>query len=227
VSIRGGRRDAGELAPTTGSVATGLVRRAGPPSAHVPPPATTFIKPRWLGLHLLAWSLTAAMVLLGRWQLTVSNEKHFNLQNFGYAMQWWAFSATVLFFWLKLIRDARRPPAAAGDQAPLALLPGQPAQAVAPTYSGPADLISRTDRADRTPTAYRGYVIANSAISPARSEDDGYHGAYNDHLWALNLADTAKRGDPGRAQDNESNTDPIPPAIIAPEAVEGDIHNDL
>jgi hypothetical protein len=46
----------------TESVSTGLVRRAEP-SAHVPPPATTFLKPRWLGLHLFVWAITAAMVL--------------------------------------------------------------------------------------------------------------------------------------------------------------------
>ena len=38
-------------------------------------------------------ALVVTMVLLGRWQLTVSEHKHFGLQNFGYALQWWAFSA--------------------------------------------------------------------------------------------------------------------------------------
>jgi cytochrome oxidase assembly protein ShyY1 len=34
-------------------------------------------------------------------------------------------------------------------------------------------------------------VVANSAAHPHRSEDDGYHGSYNDYLWQLGLADGA------------------------------------
>jgi hypothetical protein len=147
------------------------------------------------------------MVLLGRWQLTVSNEKHFSLQNFGYALQWWAFSAFTLFFWIRLIRDARHPPAAAGETA-LAVRPDQPTQAVEPTYSGPADLISQPKSADQAPTVYRGYVVANSAVSPARSNDDRYHAAYNDYLWELNLADAAKRGTTKGEEADASDTQP-------------------
>ncbi len=61
----------------------------------------TFLTPRWLLLHLLAWAMAVAMTLLGRWQLGVSNTKHFDPQNFGYALQWWAFAAFVLFFWVR------------------------------------------------------------------------------------------------------------------------------
>jgi hypothetical protein len=208
----------------TGSDTTGLVRRAGPSCGHVPPPATTFLKPRWLGIHLLFWAITAAMVLLGRWQLTVSNEKHFSLQNFGYAFQWWAFSAFALYFWLRLIRDARHPPATAGREIPLAVRRGQPTDMVEPTYTGPADLISRTDRADQAPTVYRGYVIANSATSPARSDDDRYHAAYNDYLWELNLAATARRG--RRSKPEESDVHPAPPRSLEPGTINGDVPQD-
>jgi hypothetical protein len=205
------------------SVSTGLVRRAEP-SAHVPPPATTFLKPRWLGLHLFVWAIIAAMVLLGRWQLTVSQERHFSLQNFGYALQWWTFCAFALFFWLRLIRDARQPPAAAGEAAQLAVRPGQPTQTVEPTYSGPADLISRPKRADQASTVYRGYVIANSAISPARSNDDRYHAAYNDYLWELNLADVARRGRPVKPEEADAYL--IAPRPLEPETINGDVSKD-
>ena len=50
---------------------------------------------RWLSLALIV-----TMVLLCRWQLDVSNSKHFNLQNFGYAFQWWAFSLFVVWMWV-------------------------------------------------------------------------------------------------------------------------------
>lgn len=55
------------------------------------------------------------MVLLGRWQLGVSNRKGFSLQNSAYAVQWWAFALFGIFLWWRVVRDhARRgelPPA--------------------------------------------------------------------------------------------------------------------
>jgi DNA-binding transcriptional regulator of glucitol operon len=66
------------------------------------------LTPGWLALHLLCLALVVTMVLLGRWQLDVSNSKHFSLQNFGYALQWWAFSGFVIVMWVRLLRDARR-----------------------------------------------------------------------------------------------------------------------
>lgn len=53
------------------------------------------------------------MMLLGHWQLTVSERKHFSLQNFGYALQWWAFGLFTLGFWLRVMHDkavGRTPP---------------------------------------------------------------------------------------------------------------------
>src|SRR5689334_11197395 len=50
-----------------------------------------WLSPGWLFVHLFTLALVIAMVLLGRWQLIVSDRKHFNLQNFGYAVQWWMF----------------------------------------------------------------------------------------------------------------------------------------
>ena len=67
---------------------------------------------------MLVWAAAVTMVLLGRWQLTVSNRKHFDLQNFGYALQWWAFSVFAVLFWLRVMRDVRRPPDAPARTAP-------------------------------------------------------------------------------------------------------------
>ena len=63
------------------------------------------VQPRWIALHLVAIALVVTMVLLGRWQLIVSDEKGFSLQNFGYAVQWWAFSAFTVWVWFRLVRD--------------------------------------------------------------------------------------------------------------------------
>jgi hypothetical protein len=189
------------------SASSGLARRVGGPATNTPTEpaaATTFLRPRWLGLHAFVIALTITMVFLGRWQLTVSNEKHFDLQNFGYALQWWAFSACAVFFWILVIRDARRPPVAPGGGARLAVRTDQPSQVVDDTYIGPASLIRLPDRADQAPMVYRGYVIPNSSAAPARSNDDSYHGAYNDYLWQLGLADTA-----GRQRRGGSNTGPV------------------
>ena len=62
-------------------------------------------KPKWLAGHVLVLALCVTMVLLGHWQLTVSEHKGFSLQNFGYALQWWAFTAFALGFWTKIVHD--------------------------------------------------------------------------------------------------------------------------
>lgn len=116
------------------------------------------LRPGWLALHALCAALIVAMVLLGRWQLRVSNAKHFNIQNFGYALQWWAFSIFVLLMWARVLRDtARRGGQRAGQAQP------EPAPA--------AD----------TSVTYRRYVMPTAAPVPSDAE----HAAYNDYLARL------------------------------------------
>ncbi|MCW2497068.1 hypothetical protein [Jatrophihabitans sp.] len=146
----------------------------------------TFLAPRWLGLHLLFWGAVAGMVLLGRWQLQVSDRRHFDLQNFSYVIQWWFFAAVTLWFWGRLIRDAIRPPLTTASGSGLAVQSSGVA-----AYVGPADLVTSSASPDGTPVVYRGYAMPHSAVTPARSED-GYQGEYNDFLWQLALADEAK-----------------------------------
>ena len=66
------------------------------------------LAPRWLALHLFVVASCVTMVLLGRWQMRVSDSKHFSLQNFGYALQWWGFSVFAVVMWARLLRDAMR-----------------------------------------------------------------------------------------------------------------------
>lgn len=123
--------------------------------------------PGWVLFHLFAAAAGVTMVLLGRWQLTVSESKHFNLQNFGYAIQWWLFTAFTLFFWWRVLRDAahRR---------------GEPAtRATSPTPAEP------TPTAEQ-PIAYRRYVMPTA---PRQVEDDPVHAAYNDYLAGLAAKD--------------------------------------
>jgi DNA-binding transcriptional regulator of glucitol operon len=104
-------------------------------------------RPRWVAGHLLVLAAVVTMIFLGRWQLTVSNRKHFSLQNFGYALQWWAFCLFALFFWLKILRDQK------------SRAPSQPAQ----PPSAPAE-----------PVAYRRYVMP-SAVEDTDPEISRYN----------------------------------------------------
>ena len=149
-----------------------------------------FLTPGWVAVHVLVGAAAVAMVLLGRWQLTVSNTKHFNLQNFGYALQWWAFATFAILLWLRAIRDAWRGggPSAASSGGQLAVRAGQ-AGAVAPI--GAVNLVTRPDKSGAAPITYRGYLMPQSTMNLAGAGSDHVQGAYNDYLWQLSLADAA------------------------------------
>jgi hypothetical protein len=106
-------------------------------------------QPRWLLGHLVVLAAVITMILLGRWQLEVSNRRHFDLQNSAYSVQWWAFALFALFFWGRIIRDhARR---VAGEPEPQA--PVQPI-----TYVGYVRPAVEPDRGDTENVAYNDYL---------------------------------------------------------------------
>jgi DNA-binding transcriptional regulator of glucitol operon len=123
------------------------------------------LRPGWLLLHLIVIAMVVAMILLGRWQLHVSESKHFSVQNFGYSLQWWAFSAFAAVMWWRLIRDAVRRDA--------------PATATQENASNPTHAPE--------PVAYRRYVMPTSQPTA----DDPVRAAYNDYLAGL-AADDAR-----------------------------------
>jgi DNA-binding transcriptional regulator of glucitol operon len=124
------------------------------------------LRPGWLALHVLCVGLIVTMVLLGRWQLIVSDEKHFSLQNFGYALQWWAFSCFVAFMWVRLMRDRLR-----RDDGQAAESPAAAASESAPTY--------------------RRYVMPSAQAQPAAPSDPAL-AAYNDYLAKLAARDASR-----------------------------------
>ena len=65
-------------------------------------------RPAWIAGHVAVVAGVVTMVLLGHWQLSVSERKDFSLQNFGYALQWWAFAVFSVVFWAKIVRDYGR-----------------------------------------------------------------------------------------------------------------------
>ena len=123
------------------------------------------LRPGWLLFHLFVVAASVTMILLGRWQLRVSDEKHFDIQNFGYAIQWWLFTAFALALWWRALRDAarRRAGAESATGATSAEPEPQPAAQV----------------------AYRRYVMP---AAPAPS-DDPVLSAYNDYLARLAAKD--------------------------------------
>jgi len=118
------------------------------------------LRPGWLLWHLFTVAAVTTMILLGRWQLHVSESKGFSVQNFGYAIQWWLFSAFGLFLWWRVIRDAAR------RQAPGAT-PAEPAAS-----------------ADE-PVAYRRYVMP----TVPQPTTDPTLAAYNEYLAGLAAKD--------------------------------------
>ena len=118
-------------------------------------------QPRWIVLHIVCLALCVTMILLGRWQLIVSDRKHFALQNFGYALQWWAFTAFVIWMWAKLLRDsaAERARAASGEP---------------PVQSAP----------EPTDVPYRRYVMPTLSETRAAQVDPELL-AYNEYLASL------------------------------------------
>ena len=131
-------------------------------------------RPGWLVVHVLVLGAAVTMVFLGRWQLHVSESKHFSIQNFGYTIQWWLFSAFFVVMWLRVLRDtARRGGAAPIDHA-----------------------AERALAANDGPVAYRRYVMPTT-VAPA---DDDYRSSYNDYLAGLARDDTLA-GAPGDEPD--------------------------
>jgi DNA-binding transcriptional regulator of glucitol operon len=120
------------------------------------------LRPGWLALHVLCLALIVTMILLGRWQLHVSESKHFSIQNFGYALQWWAFSLFVLLMWGRVMRDT----AHRNDRV---------------TGRAPAEPPPPSDE----PVAYRRYVMPTAPQAPLDAEQ----AAYNDYLARLAAKD--------------------------------------
>ncbi|MBV9593043.1 MAG: hypothetical protein JO147_04505 [Actinobacteria bacterium] len=151
------------------------------------------LAPRWMLGHVLVLAAFLTMVLLGRWQLDVSNSKHFSLQNFAYSIQWWAFSVFAVLMWIRIIRDAS----------------GQ-SKSATPGTAGPAPTGSTAMLSAPAEVAYRRYVPPSAPVA----ETDPIRMAYNDYLAALARRDelhpagpSADRGEPAAGSDRTPEGD--------------------
>lgn len=170
--------------------------------------ARRLLSSRWIAVHLLVCTAVITMVELGLWQLRVSDRKHFDLQNFSYVLQWWAFAAFTVAFWLRAMYNVHRPPNAADPGGALVLRGGSGGAGVV-AQAGPADLVAPAYSSGNA-AVYRGYVIPQSGQVPHRSEGDSHHALYNDYLWQLSLGDAAS------PRDRLSFYPPTPEATGAP-----------
>jgi DNA-binding transcriptional regulator of glucitol operon len=123
------------------------------------------LRPGWIFGHLLVAAAVVTMILLGRWQLHVSEQKHFSVQNTGYTIQWWLFSGFALFFWWRILRDAATHRAASADE----------------THATPAESAAEPHSA----VAYRRYVMPTGQ----QPSDDPEVAAYNQYLAKLAAKD--------------------------------------
>lgn len=121
---------------------------------------TFALRPQWLTLHGLVVAAGVTMVLLGRWQWHVAQHRHGAIQNYAYALQWWAFTGFAVVMWVRVLRDAHH------------------AQPV-----GVDPVVAKSPE----PVAYRRYVMPQSASSTPSSDEpvDAEHAAYNSYLAGL------------------------------------------
>lgn len=75
--------------------------------------------PKWVLVHLAAVTAVVVFLLLGRWQ--IGRAASGNLLSFGYAIEWPAFAAFVVFVWIREMRRAVKTDGAPAqpEQAPL------------------------------------------------------------------------------------------------------------
>jgi DNA-binding transcriptional regulator of glucitol operon len=118
------------------------------------------LTPRWVAVHAGVLVLVAAFLALGWWQ--AGRAAAGNLLSYGYAFQWPAFAAFVVWVWVVEMRKALR----AGPPAQTPLEPGEASVVVAqPTRRRP--------RPTRSDAAYD-------------DSDDPKLAAYNHYLAWLN-----------------------------------------
>jgi hypothetical protein len=137
-----------------------------------------FLGPKWVFGHLVVIAAAVTMVQLGFWQLHVSESKHFDIKNFGYALQWWAFTTFGLAMWVKVMVDADRQARGVGSSGSD---PGRPAV---------SDADDAVAGAAGTAVAYRRYSMPQSSVTPVVAVDSE-HAAYNAYL--AELADRGER----------------------------------
>ncbi len=154
--------------------------------------------PAWLLRHLLALGLIAFFIYMGRWQWTKGESSHGTLQNLFYGIEWWIFTAFVLYLWGKMIGEEIRPsqqspgPAAVAGAEPAVTATGSAVAGLVPVtgLDGATSAVARAD----APLVFAAVAVpASLAATPPDNEDpeDEDLAAYNDYLATLRTRDSA------------------------------------
>ena len=130
------------------------------------------LSPRWLIRHAVAIVLIGACLRLGWWQWDRAQSIGGSAQNLGYALQWPAFGAFVVYAWFRMLRIELHPPDQAdSDAKPVTDDPASPARRTVPVrrrYTPPADASppppSPDEPSDEQLAAYNAYL--SSLASP-------------------------------------------------------------
>ena len=117
--------------------------------------------PKWVLVHLAVVVIVIVFLRLGWWQVTRAADG--NLLSFGYALQWPAFAAFVVFVWIKEMQRARR--GAASPPEPAA--PADRPTRARTVHAGPA----YEDQGDEELAAYNRYLAWLNAHPGASPRD--------------------------------------------------------
>jgi DNA-binding transcriptional regulator of glucitol operon len=113
-----------------------------------------FFTPAWLGLHVLAVTLSGAFLGFGWWQLQRAQEG--NGRSWGYVFEWPVFSVFVFVMWIKMIRDELSDDGKPAEEDPVE--PGRPVSE--------AELIKQHEAQDENLAAYNRYLARLNAQTP-------------------------------------------------------------
>lgn len=130
--------------------------------------------PRWLIRHTVAIILLVACLRLGWWQWDRARSVGGGAQNLGYALQWPAFGAFVVYAWFRMLRIELHPPSATADDSA-----AKPAAADA-SQPGPARQTVRVRRRYTPPSA----DAPPPPVGPDEPSDEQL-AAYNAYLTSL------------------------------------------
>jgi DNA-binding transcriptional regulator of glucitol operon len=121
------------------------------------------LHPKWWLLHLPVIAACVVMIFLGRWQWHTAGERHGDVRNYAYAVQWWLFAVFTVVMWVRVMVDYLRPRAAEGE--PISAPAASPATA--------STAVPQSTLAQSRPVAgSAGFsdVSAASSVSAAPSE---------------------------------------------------------
>lgn len=118
----------------------------------------------------------AFFIRMGVWQWTKGESSHGTLQNLFYGVEWWVFTAFVLYLWVKMIKEEVRPSPT-------------PPNTDAATEGGGPEAVTTPATADGESNATAPAAVAAGPLpaSPPDSEDpdDAELAAYNAYLASL------------------------------------------